>query len=94
MSQTETERVVLDPIERAIDDIRAGRAVVVVDDENRENEGDLVFAAPSARFKTPFVDLGLVLDAAVERARVPAGSAGHHSHQIGVRYACHQLRPP
>ncbi len=38
----------LDPVERAVDDIRAGRAVVVVDDENRENEGDLVFAASKA----------------------------------------------
>ena len=38
----------LDPIERAIDDISAGRAVVVVDDELRENEGDLVFAASKA----------------------------------------------
>ncbi len=48
MSQTTTERVVLDPIERAIDDIRQGRAVVVVDDENRENEGDIIFAASKA----------------------------------------------
>ena len=29
----------------AIDDIRQGRMVVVVDDEDRENEGDLVIAA-------------------------------------------------
>ena len=35
----------VDSIERAVEDIRAGKAVVVVDDENRENEGDLVFAA-------------------------------------------------
>jgi 3,4-dihydroxy 2-butanone 4-phosphate synthase/GTP cyclohydrolase II len=35
----------LDPIPRAVADIRAGRAVVVVDDEDRENEGDLVVAA-------------------------------------------------
>ncbi len=35
----------LDPVERAIADIAAGRPVVVVDDENRENEGDLVVAA-------------------------------------------------
>ncbi|HEY4322154.1 MAG TPA: bifunctional 3,4-dihydroxy-2-butanone-4-phosphate synthase/GTP cyclohydrolase II [Gemmatimonadales bacterium] len=35
----------LDPIERAIAEIRAGRLVVVVDDEDRENEGDLVCAA-------------------------------------------------
>ena len=38
----------LDTIERAVEDFRAGRAVVVVDDENRENEGDLVFAASKA----------------------------------------------
>jgi 3,4-dihydroxy 2-butanone 4-phosphate synthase / GTP cyclohydrolase II len=38
----------LDPIERAIADIRAGKAVVVVDDEDRENEGDLIFAAAKA----------------------------------------------
>ena len=48
MTQTETQRVVLDPIERAIEDIRAGRAIVVVDDEDRENEGDIIFAASKA----------------------------------------------
>ncbi len=37
-----------DSVERAIADIAAGRAVVVVDDENRENEGDLIFAAELA----------------------------------------------
>ena len=35
----------LDPIEDALADIRAGKMVVVVDDEDRENEGDLIFAA-------------------------------------------------
>ncbi|HEV7754314.1 MAG TPA: bifunctional 3,4-dihydroxy-2-butanone-4-phosphate synthase/GTP cyclohydrolase II [Mycobacteriales bacterium] len=35
-------------IEQAVADIAAGRAVVVVDDEDRENEGDLVFAAEKA----------------------------------------------
>jgi 3,4-dihydroxy 2-butanone 4-phosphate synthase/GTP cyclohydrolase II len=35
-------------IERAIADIAAGRAVIVVDDEDRENEGDLIFAAEHA----------------------------------------------
>ncbi|HUA09198.1 MAG TPA: 3,4-dihydroxy-2-butanone-4-phosphate synthase, partial [Candidatus Acidoferrales bacterium] len=34
-----------DSIEDAIDDIRAGKMVVVLDDEDRENEGDLVMAA-------------------------------------------------
>ena len=38
----------LDSVERAIADIRAGKAVVVVDDEDRENEGDLIFAAEKA----------------------------------------------
>jgi 3,4-dihydroxy 2-butanone 4-phosphate synthase/GTP cyclohydrolase II len=37
-------------IEEAIEDIREGRMVVVVDDENRENEGDLTIAA---QFATP-----------------------------------------
>ncbi|MFG2908815.1 bifunctional 3,4-dihydroxy-2-butanone-4-phosphate synthase/GTP cyclohydrolase II [Kitasatospora sp. NPDC048286] len=46
-SQPEPE-LVLDPVERAIADIALGRAVVVVDDEDRENEGDLVFAASAA----------------------------------------------
>src|SRR5215204_4678554 len=37
-------------VEEAIDDIRAGRFVIVVDDPDRENEGDLVIAA---QFATP-----------------------------------------
>ena len=37
-----------DPIPEAIAAIREGRPVVVVDDEDRENEGDLVFAASKA----------------------------------------------
>ena len=37
-----------DPIPDAIAAIAAGHAVVVVDDEDRENEGDLVFAASKA----------------------------------------------
>ena len=37
-----------DPIEEAIADIRLGKAVIVVDDEDRENEGDFVTAARNA----------------------------------------------
>ncbi|GID27079.1 bifunctional 3,4-dihydroxy-2-butanone-4-phosphate synthase/GTP cyclohydrolase II [Paractinoplanes brasiliensis] len=37
-----------DQVERAIADIAAGRAVIVVDNEDRENEGDLIFAAEKA----------------------------------------------
>ena len=34
-----------DSIESAIEEIRAGRLVIVVDDEDRENEGDFIGAA-------------------------------------------------
>ncbi len=32
-------------VEEAVEDVRAGKMVIVVDDEDRENEGDLIFAA-------------------------------------------------
>ncbi|MDN4175494.1 bifunctional 3,4-dihydroxy-2-butanone-4-phosphate synthase/GTP cyclohydrolase II [Nocardioides sp. SOB77] len=41
-------KVRLDTVEQAIADIAAGKAVVVVDDEDRENEGDIIFAASRA----------------------------------------------
>lgn len=41
---TET-RIRLHTIQEAIDDIRAGKVIIVVDDEDRENEGDFVAAA-------------------------------------------------
>ncbi|TXS03616.1 bifunctional 3,4-dihydroxy-2-butanone-4-phosphate synthase/GTP cyclohydrolase II [Streptomyces sp. col6] len=46
--ETPVEDLALDPVEQAIRDIAAGRPVVVVDDEDRENEGDLVIAAEKA----------------------------------------------
>jgi 3,4-dihydroxy 2-butanone 4-phosphate synthase/GTP cyclohydrolase II len=51
--QVESERAGESPfatIEEAIEEIRRGRMVVVCDDENRENEGDLTMAA---QFATP-----------------------------------------
>ncbi len=42
----------LDKIENAIEDIRQGKMVIVVDDEDRENEGDFIIAAS---FVTPEV---------------------------------------
>jgi 3,4-dihydroxy 2-butanone 4-phosphate synthase/GTP cyclohydrolase II len=47
---TETEKSPFASIEEAIEEIRAGRMVVVCDGEDRENEGDLVMAA---QFATP-----------------------------------------
>ncbi len=43
-----TDGVVLDDVEQAVAQIAAGRAVVVVDDADRENEGDIIFAASRA----------------------------------------------
>jgi 3,4-dihydroxy 2-butanone 4-phosphate synthase/GTP cyclohydrolase II len=43
-----TTDVRLDPIESAIEALAQGRSIVVVDDEARENEGDLIFAASTA----------------------------------------------
>ena len=39
------EDIKLDSIEEAIEEFKAGKFVVVVDDEDRENEGDLIMAA-------------------------------------------------
>ena len=54
MSPDSQERAPQNPIfasvEEAVEEIRAGRMVVVVDDEDRENEGDLTLAA---EFVTP-----------------------------------------
>src|SRR5436190_18661434 len=38
----------LDTIESAIEDIKKGKLVIVVDDEDRENEGDFITAARNA----------------------------------------------
>jgi 3,4-dihydroxy 2-butanone 4-phosphate synthase/GTP cyclohydrolase II len=46
----ETDLFEFDSIDDALADLKAGRALVVVDDENRENEGDLICAA---QFATP-----------------------------------------
>jgi len=41
-----------DTVESAIADIAAGKLIIVTDDENRENEGDLIMAAPKATPET------------------------------------------
>ncbi|MGL4969522.1 MAG: 3,4-dihydroxy-2-butanone-4-phosphate synthase, partial [Fusobacteriaceae bacterium] len=35
----------LDTIQSALEDLKKGKMIIVVDDENRENEGDIVFLA-------------------------------------------------
>jgi 3,4-dihydroxy 2-butanone 4-phosphate synthase / GTP cyclohydrolase II len=53
VSQSNTtfnQNFIFDSIDAALADLKAGRVIVVVDDENRENEGDLICAA---QFATP-----------------------------------------
>lgn len=45
LCQLEMKRMQLDTIETALDALRAGKVVIVVDDANRENEGDFIVAA-------------------------------------------------
>lgn len=50
MESPETDLFKFDSIDDALADLKAGHSLVVVDDENRENEGDLICAA---QFATP-----------------------------------------
>ena len=45
MTKTVKSKFKLNTIQEAIEDIRQGKVIIVVDDENRENEGDFVAAA-------------------------------------------------
>lgn len=45
MENTDTTPIKLDSIEEAIEDIRQGKVIIVVDDDDRENEGDFICAA-------------------------------------------------
>ena len=50
MNKQQNQKFKFDPIDTALADIKAGKCVVVVDDEHRENEGDVICAA---QFATP-----------------------------------------
>ena len=45
ITKTTDKKMSLNTIEEAIEDIRQGKVIIVVDDENRENEGDFLAAA-------------------------------------------------
>src|SRR6266702_477320 len=66
-------------IEAAIEDIREGRFVVVVDDPDRENEGDLVIAA---QFATPEA---INFMATHGRGLVCLCLTGERAQQLGLR---------
>jgi 3,4-dihydroxy 2-butanone 4-phosphate synthase/GTP cyclohydrolase II len=85
-----SERPVLDPIETAIETIARGGLVVVVDDEDRENEGDLIMAADAVtpellafviRYTSGVVCVGIEEQAADSLAlplMVPKGNTEAH----------------
>lgn len=84
----------LDPIEDAIDAIKAGRAVVVIDDEDRENEGDLIFAAAHAtaeltafmiRYTSGYICVGMD-GATLDRLGLPPMTAVNEDRR-GTAYA-------
>src|SRR5579872_380075 len=66
-------------VEDAIEEIRAGRMVVVVDDPDRENEGDLVIAA---QFATPDV---INFMATHGRGLICLCLTGERAHELGLR---------
>jgi len=87
--------VALSPIEEIIEDIRRGRMVIIMDDEDRENEGDLVMAAElvrpedinfMARYGRGLICLTLTRERC-ERLRLPlmvAGTDARHATNFTV----------
>ena len=92
--------MVFDPVEEAIEAIRQGEMVIVVDDEERENEGDLVMAAEKvtpekinfmARFARGLICVPLMEERADELGLRPMvdGSKGHEANftiSVDARY--------
>ena len=79
-------------IERALADLKAGKAVVVIDDEDRENEGDLIFAAEMAtpelvsfmvRYTSGYICVALT-EGECDRLDLPPM---HHNNADGFRTA-------
>jgi len=48
-AKTETTESTFSPIEEIVADVRSGQMVIIVDDEDRENEGDFIMAASKVR---------------------------------------------
>src|SRR5690606_26109840 len=45
--ETITDKIQLNTISEALEDLRSGKVIIVVDDKDRENEGDFIAAAES-----------------------------------------------
>ncbi|ASC73069.1 Riboflavin biosynthesis protein RibBA [Halomicronema hongdechloris C2206] len=67
-----------DAIEAALQDLIAGRAIVVVDDENRENEGDVICAA---QFATPHLINFMAVEA---RGLICLAMTGERLDELGL----------
>ncbi len=87
MVPPQTRQNALERVHRAIEDVRAGRIVILVDDEDRENEGDLVMAAEKAtpesinfmaRFGRGLICLALT-EERVARLEIPMMVDGNNS---------------
>ncbi|MFM7210567.1 MAG: bifunctional 3,4-dihydroxy-2-butanone-4-phosphate synthase/GTP cyclohydrolase II, partial [Actinomycetota bacterium] len=94
MSQPVAAQVRLDSIASAIEAIGAGRPVVVVDDEDRENEGDLIFGAQCAtaeltgfmiRYTSGYICVGMEGDT-LDRLSLPPMTAVNEDRK-GTAYA-------
>jgi 3,4-dihydroxy 2-butanone 4-phosphate synthase / GTP cyclohydrolase II len=83
-----------DTVERAVAEIRAGHAIVVVDGANRENEGDVVFAASKATPELMAFTIkearGLIcvpmLGADLDRLQLPPMTSDNQEH-MGTAFA-------
>ena len=68
------EQFRLNTIDEALDDFREGKFVIVVDDEDRENEGDLICAAE----KIPFIGIPSITTSTIKRLELPQkGQSGY-----------------
>jgi hypothetical protein len=76
-------------VQHAIEDIKNGKMVILVDDEDRENEGDLTLAAdkvtPEAINFMAKYGRGLICLTLSEVARRPSARHGLHSEHRGAR---------
>jgi 3,4-dihydroxy 2-butanone 4-phosphate synthase / GTP cyclohydrolase II len=85
----------LQRVQKAIDDVRSGKFVILVDDEDRENEGDLCLAAervtPEAVNFMAVHGRGLVCvtlsEEQVKRLELPMmGAPGHRAARLGTAF--------
>ncbi len=92
--QSSSDGLRLDSIPEAIAAIRGGKPIVVIDDEDRENEGDLIFAASKAtpeltafmiRYTSGYVCVGMSGEL-LDRLRLPPMTAVNEDRK-GTAYA-------